>query len=171
MISGMISDDDPSARGEFRHDLHDRHDRRGDRADAIERARHRQPGSSRAQPVHHHPRLRQREAHEHAERVERHERAVSPVKQDEGTRRRRAERDDAIREGEPVATRGELPRHEAVVREDAGESRKVGERGVRREHEHRERRILKRVVRERVPKMRWPSMGEHGLVRPSASRR
>ena len=60
------------------------------------------------------------------------------------------EHEDAVREHEPVATVGELPRQEPVARDDARQAREVGERGVGRQREDRRRRRLEQHVERTV---------------------
>ena len=115
-------------------------------------------------PVHHHPRLRQREADEHADRVERDQRARFPRNSQTRSIATRASSDDPVGEREPVAARRELAGHVASSR-GARQPRKVGERGVRREHEDREGRVLQREVERAAAEDMAAELREHRLRR------
>ena len=131
----------------------------------LSHAFHRQPGFLGLAPVHDHPGLREREADEHADGVQRHQRIRVSVEQPDEQQRHEREAHDAVRERQPVAARRELPRHVAIVGEDAGESRKIGERRVGREHEHGERRVLERVVQRPAAEHVMAENREHRLAR------
>ena len=83
----------------------------------------------RAQPVAHHPGLRERECGEHADDVEVDQVVDIGVVDPDEERGRAGEHDDAVREDEPVAEVRELARDEAVAGE---QRRKAGEPLVRR---------------------------------------
>ena len=111
-------------------------------------ARPRQPGSPHAQPVAHHPCLREREGGEDPDHVEVDEAVGVRLVDDEQRRRGRGEHEHPVREDEPVAEVRELPRREAIPREQRREPREALERGVGREHEDEQRRPLDGVVHE-----------------------
>ena len=94
-----------------------------------------QPGSLQAEVVLRHAGLREREADEHADGVERDEPRHRGVGDDHEDGGGAGQGDDAVREHEPVAALGELPRQEAVAGLEAGEAREVGEAGVGGQHE------------------------------------
>ena len=74
---------------------------------------------------------------------------MSPRKATISTPAKHRQHEDAVGEGEAVALVHELPRQEAVARDDRGEPREVGVRRVRREHEDHRRRRLHQVVENR----------------------
>ena len=90
----------------------------------------RQPGLAQAQPVPHHAGLRERERDEDADRVERHQGVGVAAEDHDQGRGEAGQHQDAVGEHQPVAENGELARQEAVAREQRGQPREVGERGV-----------------------------------------
>ena len=64
------------------------------------------------------------------------------------------EHEDPVREHESVATVRELARKEPVGRDDAGEAREVGERGVGRQRQDRRGRRLQEDVEHAVSEHR-----------------
>ena len=141
-------DDDPRAVRELGPDLDDGDDAGRDRADAIERRLPLPALSLGPDPPPHHTGLRQREAEEDADRVERNERGGIAVEDPDEQHGDKRERDDAVREREPVAARGELAGQIALIGEDAAQAREVGERRIRGQHQDGEGRVLQRVVHE-----------------------
>src|SRR5665647_1259779 len=142
--------DDPAPARELRYDLDERDKSCRDSAYAVERRLPPPAWLLRRSPVHDHPGLRQRKAHEHSDRIKRNECVRISMKNPDEQPRDQREHDDTIRECEPVATGSELARHVLVVRENAGQTRKVCERCICREYENGERRVLKSVVE-------WPA--------------
>ena len=100
-----------------------------------------------------HPGLRQREGREHAEGVQRDHRGDARAEHDDDDARGGGQRDDAVREHEPVPALGELPGHEGVARVEARQAREVGERGVRGEDQDQRRADLQ-DQEERAPDRR-----------------
>ena len=96
-----------------------------------------------------HAELRQGEAREHADRVERDQRRSVAVERDDQKARERGEEDDPVREHEAIASVGHLPGQEAVSGDDRRQPREVGECGVGGEDQDREGRELQHVVHER----------------------
>ncbi len=139
---------EPRALGELRPD-HDHRDetgrRRTDGVHGHATAPARRPD---AQPVAHHPRLRQREGREDADHVEVDQAVGVRLVDDEQGGRCAREHEHPVREDEPVAEVRELARREAVAREQRREPREALERRVRREHEDQQRRPLDGVVHE-----------------------
>ena len=70
------------------------------------------------QPVADHPGLAEREAQEHADRVQRDEGMRVAIERPKQPERDRRQQDDAPRIGQSIATERELPRHVAVLGED-----------------------------------------------------
>src|SRR5256885_10445946 len=97
---------DPGALDELGDHLDDGNDSGSDAADAVERGLPFPPRSSRAQPVHHHPELGQREADEDPNRVEGDERVGLAAKDPDEDRGDQTKRDDAGRKAQPTAPRG-----------------------------------------------------------------
>ena len=108
----------------------------------------RQPGFTEPKVVLGHPGLRQGEAGEDTDRVERDERGDLGAGGDHQGAGDTGEHEDAVRVHEAVASLGHLAREEAVARLEARESREVGETGVRRHHEDEHRPRLKGVVED-----------------------
>ena len=107
------------------------------------------PLSSRARaalPAHEHRELADRERGEDADRVERNQVLDFAVVDRQHDRRQQPERDDAGREGQPIAPERELARHEAVARQEVGQAREIRIGGVGAEDEDRHRRELDVVV-------------------------
>ena len=94
------------------------------------------------------PGLRQREAGEHADRVERDEPVDLGVGDDQHRDRGDGEEDDAVREDQAVPALGELAGHEVVFGVEAREAGEVGEARVRGEHEDEHRARLQGVEEE-----------------------
>ena len=139
-------DHHPGAGQELRRD-HDHGDDEGRRgADAVQDGAPAPAGPARAQPVAHHPGLRERERREHADHVEVDQRVDVRAKREHEARRGAGEHENPVRVGEPVAEVDELPRQEAVARQQRGQPREALVRGVRGEHEDRERERLDEVV-------------------------
>jgi hypothetical protein len=95
-----------------------------------------------------HAGLREREAGEHADRVERDQPVDLGVRHQEHRDGGNGEEDDPVREHESVAALGELARHEVVLGVEAREPRKVGEARVGREHEDQHRARLQAVEQD-----------------------
>ena len=129
-----------------RHD--DEHDEGEHGAEAVDRGAPLPARRPQAAPPQEHPGLRQRERQEHANHVERDQLVRVAVEHPDQTAGRHAERDDAVAERQLVALVHELPRHEAVARDDRRQPRKVGVRRVRRQHQDRHRHHLQRVVEQ-----------------------
>ena len=98
--------------------------------------------------THRHPRLRQRERREHADRVERDEVGDVGLEQDDETGGRGREQDDAVGEDEPVPALGELLGHEVVVGVEARQAGEVGEARVGGQHEDEHRGRLHQEERD-----------------------
>ena len=121
--------------------------RRG--ADAVDRDAVTPARLARAQPVAHHPGLRERERGEDADHVQVDQRVDARVVGPRAARTRcSGQHDDPVREDEPVAEVGELPREEPVAREQRREAREALVGRVRGEHEHGERQHLDDPVHE-----------------------
>src|SRR5207249_4117113 len=88
--------------------------------------------------------------HENADRVQGNELRDAPVEGGEDSRGHERQRDDPEREGEALATEGELSRHESVVGEHRRQSREAAEAGVRGEQQDDRRRYLHQVIEERA---------------------
>ena len=107
-------------------------------------------------PVTDHADLACRERHEDADDVELDEATDLGVEGEDEDDRGQRQDDDAVGEGEPVATILELAREVAVLGQDRGEHREAVERGVGREHEddagHRDRDVegQREVVEDRL---------------------
>ncbi len=119
------------------------------------RPRQTAPRSSRAatqdpEPVPDHAGLPERERHEDADDVELDERGDVGLEHDQDDDGRDRQRDDAVREDQPVAAGGERLRRVAVGREHRAEQREPVERRVRREQQHRRGRRLDDEERDRV---------------------
>ena len=156
--------DDPAALGELGDNLDDGDDAGGDSAHTVERGAPAPSRRARAPPMHDHACLREGEADEDADGVERHERggvALEHPDDDAGDER---EHHDAVAEGEAVTAGGELVGQVLVAREDAGQAREVGEGGVGRQHEDGEGRELERVVPDAVAEDGVAQAREDGLV-------
>ena len=161
--------DEPRALRELRPD-HDRRDEAGRRrADGVHERAPTPTGSPRAQPVAHHPRLREREGGEDADHVQVEKRDHVRAEDPDQDRRRAGQDDDAVREDEAVAEVRELARREAVPGEQRREAREALERRVRGEHEDEQRRPLHGVVHEAAeragPEDRAADLGDHRVRR------
>ncbi|MFT3853954.1 MAG: hypothetical protein QM733_14605 [Ilumatobacteraceae bacterium] len=99
-------------------------------------------GSRQAQVVTDHPGLAEREAGEHAERVQRDQLGDVAVEDDDQDPGDDGQEDHAVGEHQPVAAVGELPREETVLGDDRRQPREVGVGRVRRQDQDRERRDL-----------------------------
>ena len=96
--------------------------------------------------MHHHPGLRQSEADEDAHGVQRDQGIRLAAKNPNDDAGNETEGDNAVGERQSITARRQLPRHVAIVGENSGESREIGERSVRRQHQDRERAVLEHVV-------------------------
>src|SRR6266511_993362 len=92
-----------------------------------------------------HTRLRQREAREDPDRVERDQPVDLRVGDEQDEDRGDGQEDDPVREHQAMPAIGEMTRHEVVFRVEARETGKVGEARVRREHEDQHRSRLEPV--------------------------
>ena len=137
----------------------DRDDERQERADAVDEEAGAPALFLVRDVVLRHARLRQREAREHADRVEADEVVDLGVGDDDEHGRRDGEEDDPVREDEPVAALGELARHEVVARVEAREAREVGEAGVRGEDQDERGAGLQHEVQDgsEAPTFRRPA--------------
>src|SRR6185436_314371 len=115
-----------------RQNLNDEYERGCNSADAVERGAPAPAGILASPPVNYHSRLRQREADEHADGIERNERARIPVKQPDEDHRQYGECNDAVRKSKTVTASGKLSRHVSVARKNARQSREIGERRIGR---------------------------------------
>ena len=120
---------------------HDReHDQRQDRAERVDR-RAPPPArlAGRGRQWRTMPALAEREAHEHADRVQRDQQRGVAAEGDEQRRRDRGQEDDPPAVREPVAAERELARHVAVLGEDRGQPRERVEARVRGEEQDQRR--------------------------------
>ena len=124
------------------------------RADRVDERSAPPPGAADAQPVAHHPHLRDRERGEDADHVEVDEAVGVRLVDDEQCRGGRGEHEHPVREDEAVAEVRELPRREAVAGEQRREPREALERRVRREDQDEQRRRLHDVVHEAAERSR-----------------
>ena len=128
---------------------HDRGDQAGRRrSDQVDRDAMTPTRLSGAQPVAHHPGLRERERGEDPDHVEVDQRVDAGVVDPEQRAGDGRQHDDPVREDEPVAEVDELPGEEAVARQQRGEAREPLVGRVRGEHQHRERQNLYGPVHE-----------------------
>ena len=105
----------------------DGHDRGRERAETVDRQSRTPAGLLDADMPSGHPRLRQRERREHADRVERDQLVDVGLEQDDQHRGRGREPDDPVREDQSMPTHRELAGHEVVGGMEVRESREVGE--------------------------------------------
>jgi hypothetical protein len=112
----------------------------------------------------HHSGLRQSERREDAHCVERDQRIRESVERDEEQRRGAGQKQDAVREHEPVASVGHLPWEIAVPGNDRRQAREVRIRGVRREREDQRGRDLEYEEHGSVAEHQQTHLGEDGLV-------
>ena len=97
-----------------------------------------------------HAGLGEREAREHADRVQGDQRAGVTAERDDQPGRDQRQDDDAVRVHEAVAAVGQLARQVAVLRDERRHPREVGERGVGREDQDGEGRDLQHEVHRTV---------------------
>ena len=97
-----------------------------------------------------HPGLAQGERDEHADGVERNEVRDAALEGDDQERREDGEDHDPDAERKAVAAELELPRHEPILAQDAGQPREAGIGRVRGEDQEHGRRQLHGVV-DRAP--------------------
>ena len=97
-------------------------------------------------PVPYHARLRERERQENAHGVEGDEPRSIALEHPRQQCREEGQQEDAVGEDQPVAHVRELLRQEAVAGHQTRQTRKVGERGVRGQHQNRGRRCLHEIV-------------------------
>ena len=107
-------------------------------------------GFAMAVPMADHPDLRQGEADEDADRVERDQGVGVATEQDQQTRRDSRQEDDPVGIGETVAAERELAGHVAVDREQRRESGERVEAGVGRQEQDQRGRRLEQVEERRV---------------------
>ena len=100
------------------------------RADSVDHGRAPPVRLAQAEVVRDHARLAQREPGEHAEGVQRDQRRDVALEDDDQHAGDEGEEEHAVREHEPVAPVGELPRHEAVAGDDRRQPGEVGVGGV-----------------------------------------
>ena len=113
-----------------------------------------------------HARLRQGEAGEHSDRVERDEAVDLGAGHDQHDDRRARQEEDPVREHEAVAALRELTRHEVVFGVEAREAREIGEARVGGQHEDQHRADLQGVeehVAQRSAAVDGPTdLADHG---------
>jgi hypothetical protein len=115
---------------------HDDEDDRGQhRADGVDDAPPAPAGLAHLPPMLDHPDLAQREAHEHAHRVQRDQRMGVATERPQQPERDRCQEHYPPRIGEPVAAERELTWHVAVLGQDRGEAREGIEARVRGEEQ------------------------------------
>ena len=108
----------------------DEDDRGQDAAEPVDRGPPAPAGLLDVEPVPDHARLAEREAHEHADRVQRDQRVGVAAERPQEPERHAGQQDDAPRVGEPVAAERELARHVAVLGEDRRQPGEGVEAGV-----------------------------------------
>ena len=128
-MDGITRHHDPRAVNELGAGDHQRHDGRSDHANAVEHSRFLPARLAGLAPVGDHARLRQREAGEHAHRVQRDQRVEVALKDDEQHDRQPGQQHDAGGERQPVAAELEQARQEAVAGEE--EAQPAGSRRTR----------------------------------------
>ena len=129
-------DDDQIGAGEELLVDHDpEHDRGQQAAERVDRRPPAPAGLALAPPVPDHPDLAQREAHEHADRVERDQRMGVAAERPQQPECDGRQQHDAPRVGQPVAAERELAGHVAVLGQDRGQSREGVEARVRGEEQ------------------------------------
>ena len=138
--------DQVGAAGELLEHHDHQHDRREQGADGVDP--HPPPPARLrvAAPVEDHAALAEREAHEHAHRVERDQQRRDASEVDEQRPRHHRQQDDPPAEGQPVAPERELAGHVAVGGEQRGQARERVVAGVRRQEQDQRRAHLEHVV-------------------------
>ena len=127
--------------------------------------RRRQPGATLPQPVADHAGLADREVDEHADRVQRDEQVGDGPEADDQQGGDAAEDEDPVGVGEPVAAKGELARHVAVLGEDREQARERVEARVRGEEQEQGREGLEQVEHHAVAVDRAGDLRDDGLAR------
>ena len=133
---------------------HDEHDRGEHGPEAVDARPPPPAGLADAPPVADHAHLAEREAHEHADRIERDEQGRHAAEDDQEQAGDAGQHDDPPVVGEPVAPEPELARHVAVVGQDRREAREGVEARVRREEQDQRGRDLEHVEQRPVAERR-----------------
>ena len=155
---------DPCPLAELGHGGDDEDDGRQRGADGVEEHALAPVLVAPAPPVHDHPGLREGEGDEHADGVERDQRARCDREPDEQDRGGDGERDRAVAERQAVSEPQEQARRVPVAGHEGQQAREAVERGVGRQQQHQRGRDLHVDVQRPGPEAAMGQLRERGLA-------